>query len=202
MTVALRFGRVEAVEVLDSAAGVAARWPGAAAFAVDIPIGPGDRVGRRSELEARARLGDRRATVFLTPPAALLAVADYQSANRRAKALYGQGISRQAWGLRAAIADVAVVAASDSRWHETHPELAFQELAGRPLPPKRTAEGAAERRALLAGAGIVLPESVGGAALHDLLDAAVCAWVAHRVAVGSASSLPRDPGPGDGKIWF
>jgi predicted RNase H-like nuclease len=202
VAVALRFGRVEAAEVHPDAGSVVARWPRAAAFAVDAPIGPGETLGRRSEVEARRTLGERWASVFLTPPAALLALDDYAAANRRAKALYGQGISRQAWGLRAAILDVGAVAAADSRWHETHPELAFQELAGRALASKRSESGKAERRALLASMGIALPGSLPGAATHDVLDAGICAWVAHRIAVGSASSLPADPRPGDGKIWY
>ena len=74
-----------------------------------------------------------------------------------------------------------------------HPELSFAELAGAPLAEtKHSAAGRARRRALLAAAGIALPERVR-AAEDDLLDAAAVAWSALRIASGTARVLPDPP---------
>jgi predicted RNase H-like nuclease len=62
---------------------------------------------------------------------------------------------------------------------------------------KRTREGARLRRELLAAAGVALPVDLGvaraRAAVDDVLDAAVVAWTARRVAAGAAISLPDPP---------
>jgi predicted RNase H-like nuclease len=52
------------------------------------------------------------------------------------------------------------------------------------------------RRRLLEQAGIVLPEDLGAASVvppDDVLDAAVAAWSALRIARGEALTLPADP---------
>ena len=69
---------------------------------------------------------------------------------------------------------------------EAHPELSFAGLAGAPLRSRKsTWAGAAERRALLARAGIVLADDLGPpaeqAGVDDVLDAAVMAWTAQRL---------------------
>jgi predicted RNase H-like nuclease len=76
-----------------------------------------------------------------------------------------------------------------------HPELSFAALSGAPLTDsKHRPAGIAVRRALLEGAGIMLPHRVAGAAEHDLLDAAAVAWSARRIAAGTARVLPGPPG--------
>jgi len=82
-------------------------------------------------------------------------------------------------------------------------------LAGGPLPyPKKTWAGQALRRSLLRDAGVVLGDALGPAdrvPVDDVLDAAVAAWTARRVALGTARSLPSPPEDvGDGwpaAIW-
>jgi predicted RNase H-like nuclease len=79
-----------------------------------------------------------------------------------------------------------------------HPELSFQALAGgTPLShAKKTWRGQHLRRALLADAGIALPDELGEAdriAADDVLDAAAAAWSARRIALGTAERLPRTP---------
>jgi predicted RNase H-like nuclease len=67
-----------------------------------------------------------------------------------------------------------------------------------------------QRRRLLAGAGITVPDDLGPpgelAGVDDVLDAAVVAWTASRAARGVARSLPDPPEPGgDGlpcAIWI
>jgi predicted RNase H-like nuclease len=120
---------------------------------------------------------------------------------RRSRAIDGRGISIQAFNLLAKIAEVdaAIDPVLTEAVVEAHPESAFAELAGAPLPTtKRTAEGRAARLALLAGP---FPRSAGllaaparGAAADDVLDAAAAAWSARRWASGTALVL------GDGSL--
>jgi predicted RNase H-like nuclease len=49
------------------------------------------------------------------------------------------------------------------------------------------------RRDLLATVGILVDTSVVGAAVDDLLDAAVVSWSGRRVLSGQADSLPDPP---------
>ncbi len=65
------------------------------------------------------------------------------------------------------------------------------------------------RRALLAGAGIDLPDEpgrAGRAAPDDVLDAAAAAWSARRIASGCACSVlehpPRDGGGRPVAMWY
>jgi predicted RNase H-like nuclease len=117
-------------------------------------------------------------------------------ANRACRDLTGKGLSVQAWGLRGKIAEAeefrrrAASRLPPVQLHEVHPELSFAAMAGAPLPDsKHTPAGLAIRRSVLAGAGIILPARVAGAAEDDLLDAAAVAWSASRIASGSAAVL-------------
>ena len=81
---------------------------------------------------------------------------------------------------------------------EAHPELSFAALAGAPLATRKsTWAGAAARRSLLARAGIDVPDDLGlagaQAGVDDVLDAAVLAWTARRVAAGTARARPTPP---------
>jgi predicted RNase H-like nuclease len=82
--------------------------------------------------------------------------------------------------------------------YEIHPEVSFWALAGMPLRARKLSwTGHAERRALLEAAGIVIPTDLGRAGLvaaaDDVLDAAVAAWSAQRIASGYSRSLPNPP---------
>jgi len=116
----------------------------------------------------------------------------------------GLGLSRQAFGLFPAIRDARAWLAGrpEVRVEEVHPESSFAELAGEPLlERKKTADGAARRRALLVEVGLTLPlVAPRGAGLDDLLDAGAAAWSARRVAQGTAVRLPEDPADG-APIW-
>jgi predicted RNase H-like nuclease len=169
-----------------------------AVIGIDMPIGLADAGLRQADLLARKAAGPRWASVFVTPVRAAIDVADYQQACGVNRRLAGCGISRQAFNLREKIIQV-------DRWlrHapcpvvEVHPELSFGELAGAPLADaKSTWAGAARRRQLLAAEGIVLTGDLGLAGrqvgVDDVLDAAVVAWTALRVAAGSARRLPAE----------
>ncbi len=182
-------------------------FPQAAWVGVDMPIGLPASGVRTADLEARASAGPRRSSVFLAPPAEVLAAATYAEANLVARAVMGQGISQQSWGLRHTIAVVAAVAAADPRVIEVHPELSFAALAGAPMPAAKTTwNGQMARRAALAGAGIALPDDLGDAGVvpvADVLDAAAVAWSARRRAAGEARSFPAAASPDDRQvIWY
>jgi predicted RNase H-like nuclease len=170
------------------------RFPTAVVIGVDAPIGlPKVGVRRRADVEARLLVGARRSTVFFTPPRAALEAETYSAARAIAP-----GTSAQGWALRVAILDVDRV--SDERVREVHPEVSFAVLAGRPLAAaKRTWNGQRERLQLLAGAGIVLPDHLdaGLVAADDVIDAAVTAWTATRIARGEHITIPEDPAPGE-----
>lgn len=78
-----------------------------------------------------------------------------------------------------------------------------------PLPSKKTWNGIALRLRLLEGAGIAVGvplREVGKASADDVLDAAVAAWSAKRIAGGEAKSLPenaeRDERGRQMAIWY
>ncbi|MBW3669832.1 MAG: DUF429 domain-containing protein [Actinobacteria bacterium] len=173
---------------------------------VDIPIGT-TAIGRRAcDVAARVFVGPRRHSVFPALPTSVMDAADYAEAAARCVAVSGQGLSKQSWVLVAKTREVAALRHHVGvPVHEVHPEVSFRALAGEPLRwAKTTWNGLALRRRLLAEAGIVVPDDVGAAGAagpDDVLDAAVVAWSAARIAAGTASSLP-DP-PEDGiAIWY
>ncbi len=176
---------------------------------IDIPIGLVETGRRRVDEHARALLGPKRSSVFLTPIRALLdpaLTADYAAANAASREAGAGGISRQAWGLLPRIAEVEA-------WrhtvrvpvYETHPELSFQALNGGPLgASKKTWTGAMLRLRLLRDAGFEPPAdaAAGRAGVDDVLDACACAWSARRIALGQGQCVPAEPGPGEPTIWF
>ena len=170
------------------------RFPDANVFGVDVPVGlpePGER--RRADVEARVVVGARRSSVFFTPPRVALEARTYAAARALVPSTSAQG-----WALRKAILDVDRI--DDTRVHEVHPEVSFAVLAGSPLAfAKRTWNGQRERLRLLAGAGIELPDRLdaGVVAADDMLDAAVAAWTATRVARGEQVTFPAERAPGE-----
>jgi predicted RNase H-like nuclease len=169
-------------------------------IAIDIPIGLPDSGRRKADEQARAIVGPRRASsVFTTPVRTALEAGDYAAAVAENRRRAGQGISRQAWGLRAKLLQVDHWARQGGRRVvEVHPEVCFARLAGRQLThSKATWAGVEERRALLSGAGIILTGLLGAAGakagVDDVLDAAAAAWTAQRVAVGRALCVPDIP---------
>jgi predicted RNase H-like nuclease len=156
---------------------------GCDAFAVDMPIGLLDRGPRACDVEARRLLGPRRASVFPAPTRPMLAAASY------ADALAIAGLSKQAFNLLPKIREVD--AAMSPRLQDTvvevHPELCFSRLIGAPCRwPKRTADGRAERLAVVQPR-IDRPPS--GAAWDDVLDACALVETARRLVVGDVQRL-------------
>jgi predicted RNase H-like nuclease len=170
---------------------------------IDMPLGLLADGWRTADALARQALGGspggspgvRGASVFAIPPRPVWAAPDYATANRRCRELTGRGMSAQAWGLRTRLLEADGFRRGCAHsLREVHPELSFAALAGAPLTDsKHRPAGRTVRRALLEGAGIVLPRRVPGAAEHDLLDAAAVAWSARRIAAGTARVLPGPP---------
>ncbi len=168
---------------------------------IDMPIHPPHAGPRPADLAARAHLGRKASSVFPTPARTVLAAATYDEACTVARAIDGRAISRQAWSLRSKILEVdGWLASAPCRVHEVHPEVSFSLLAGAPIvASKRTRAGLSARRRALEQAGIRVPSDLGpvsgvaGVAADDVLDAAVVAWSARRIAAGAARSFPDPP---------
>ncbi|MEU9579926.1 DUF429 domain-containing protein [Streptomyces chilikensis] len=168
------------------------------AVAVDMPLGLVEKGWRAADLAARALLGPRRSSVFLVAPRTAWQEQDHRAAADRCQELTGSRLSRQAWALRPKLLEARECWIADGRIHEAHPEVSFRALAGGvPLPhSKKTWRGQNLRRSLLAEAGVVLPDELGEAdrvPADDVLDAAVTAWSAHRIALGTAARVPEEP---------
>jgi predicted RNase H-like nuclease len=166
-------------------------------LAVDMPIGISEAWPRQADVLARAFVGPRRNSVFMTPPRAVLEAVTVTEARDLMGRLTGQSISSQTYAIAKRILEADAVARNDARIYEIHPEVSFRELAGAPLRyAKSTWIGSHLRRQLLAQAGIRLPDDIGPAGIAgvaDVLDAAIAAWSGARVAARTASSLPDPP---------
>lgn len=193
-------GQFVAARVLPRFGEVLAEFADAEVLAVDIPIGLPVQGVRVADIEARKFLGSRRSTVFITPPRGALAAETYEEALAITRDLAGFGLSAQAYGLARKILEVDACVTVGDRIHEIHPEVSFLALAqgfgiSGPLPRKKTWNGVAVRRRLLDKVGITIPNDLreaGEVAPDDVLDAAVAAWSAMRIAGGEAKSLPED----------
>ena len=180
-------------------------------MAIDIPIGIPDHETRPADLAARKALGKKWQTVFLTPVRTAIEAHNYDEANHLAREITDAGISRQAYALRKKILEVdRWISTASCAVYEVHPELSFAHLAGAPVTAsKKTWAGAHERQRLLEEAGISLEGDLGIPGLRsgrdDVLDAAVAAWTAQRIAAGGAVHF-GDPQPIEGSdhafaIW-
>jgi predicted RNase H-like nuclease len=208
VAVTLADGRVRDVEVAARLApAVAVRGP--AAVAIDMPVGLVDGI-RDADVAARGLLPGRASSVFSTPPRAVVdgwrdgTVTSHAQATALAVATTGKGLSQQAWRLVPKIAEVDDLAADLANPPdgavtpgvtsppsvpvlEVHPEVAFTVATGAPLPRKRSWAGCNARRRVLVDLGVVLPDRFDGdelAAPDDVVDAAICAWVAAGAAMG------------------
>jgi predicted RNase H-like nuclease len=168
-------------------------------IAIDMPIGLPDNGPRRADLMAKAAIGSLSSSVFITPVRAALCAESHAEAVAVNRSLTGQGISRQAYGLRTKLFETESWACQATQQVvEVHPEVSFAILAGAPLTVRKsTWAGAERRRMLLEEAGIPLVGELGlsgfAVGVDDVLDAGVAAWSARRVAVGDATSFPDPP---------
>lgn len=168
---------------------VLAAFPAEAALAVDMPIGLPEAGFRECDLEARRLLGRFAGRVFLAPPRPCLDArtpAEFQAIHRR---LTGKGAGVPVWRIVPQMLELERLLGPGlhQRVFEAHPELAFQALAGGPLPSKHTSEGLAARRRVL---GLRIER---GPHTDDELDAMVLSLVATLFAAGRTRTLPERP---------
>lgn len=205
IAVTLTGGAVERVDVVDHIGHVLAEGP--AAVAIDMPVGAVHGGPRDADVAARRALPGRAASVFAAPPRAVVDLVARRPETTHAEAtalavqIDGRGVSQQAFRLLPRIVEVDQAVADGADVHEVHPEVAFATLAGQVLPRKRSWAGVAARRRLLAARGLELPDDFPGAdrcGPDDVLDAAVCAWVADAIATdGPLVRLPEQPSQHD-----
>ena len=211
VAVVLRPGERAEAHHLASIDVLRAAVPDVEVVAIDIPIGLPVSGRRAADLEARAALGARRSSLFITPVRESLVAATHLAATTTSVRLTGSGISQQSFALAPKIFEVeAWLHLAPCPVFEVHPELAFTVMIGAPpTASKKTWAGMIERRTALAAVGIVL-DHVGGdaskrAAVDDMLDAAAAAWSATRLLDWTARSFPDPPEVGpDGRpmaIW-
>jgi predicted RNase H-like nuclease len=175
---------------------------------VDVPIGLRDceRDERQCDREARATLGPRGSSVFPAPCRSALALTSYAAASAENHRRTGRRLSKQSFSIASRILDVEQYLrqswASGPVIREMHPEVCFWGLTARPMRhAKRTAEGAAERIAVLArhlpAAAAIVDEVTTAhrkSALRpdDVIDALVGAVTA-RLGVERLRTLPATP---------
>jgi predicted RNase H-like nuclease len=170
-----------------------------AAVAIDMPIGLPDHGRRQADMLAKAVIGPLRSSVFVTPVREALRAENHATAVATNRRIAGEGISIQAFGLKAKLFEIEAWALrSQYRVIEVHPEVSFATLAGQSLTARKsTWAGMHQRLALLDSAGIRLRDDFGSAGaacgVDDMLDAAVSAWTARRFIEGKASPLPDPP---------
>lgn len=192
---------LSAIEVLsDSSLRGLIDRSGADRVVIDMPIGLSENHHvRRCETEARKRLPGKTSSVFNSPIRAAVEAGDYTTANRINRAVTGKGIPPLSWAIVPKIREVdsVVRAAGADRIREGHPELSFAVASGAPiLAPKVSAKGAFERLACLARVGLGaevfdLGQLAQNAGFDDLLDAAIMAWSAARLARSEHLSFPE-----------
>lgn len=175
---------------------------GAAHAVIDIPLGLSETGPRACDAAARGVLRRKGSSVFPVPIRSAVAAEDYASACKISLRATGKAFSIQAWGIVPKIREANDVARTCRiSLREGHPELSFT-LANddQPLESKKSARGLFQRLKLLARLGLQpdkldltgLPD---GAAPDDVLDAAIMAWSAGRLATGKAALFPPTPTP-------
>lgn len=207
IVVILEDGRFHRAFVAATFGGVLGAVPGIAVLGVDIPIGlpePGRR--RAADELARKYVGPRWHSVFITPPSDLLRAESLKKANELAKGEGREGIAAQVYALGGAIREVQAEASRDPRIYEVHPEVSFVRAnAVEPLPwSKASWNGLRHRQRILHDVGVEIPDEipgVGQAGAPDVLDAAIVAWSASRIASGAGERLPKGRRRADA-IWY
>lgn len=180
----------------------------ASATGIDVPVGLADNDARDCDVTARQRLRPYGSRVFPAPirtVAALPPSASYAHACAVSRSVHARqkALSRQTWNILGKIREVDAMMTPQLqvRIIEVHPEVSFAALAGRPLEPKRTPAGQAERlqalRAWRRDPEEAIQRVPRPARADDALDALAAAWSAGRWLRGEAYVLPTADPPRD-----
>lgn len=184
-----------------------------AVIGVDMPIGLPDRVsgsGRGPEQAIRPFLGPRQSSVFSIPGRAAVEAPSYIEACARALETSEppKKVSKQAFFLFPRILEIDRLLQADkqlrSRVFECHPEFAFCRLNNglamrtpKKIKGKVNPAGIAERLEVLARHGFnseaLRNGPPRGAAMDDVVDAAVNLVIAERRAAGLTRVFPANP---------
>ncbi|WP_394691411.1 DUF429 domain-containing protein [Hoeflea sp.] len=184
-----------------------------AVIAVDMPIGLPDRIsgsGRGPEQAIRPFLGPRQSSVFSIPARVAVEAPNYGEACARALETSDppKKVSKQAFFLFPRILEIDRLLQADkqlrSRVFECHPEFAFSRLNNglamqtpKKIKGKVNPAGIAERLEVLARHGFDCEAFRNGpprgAAMDDVIDAAVNLVIAGRRAAGLTSTFPANP---------
>lgn len=201
------------VEIRQSFADLVSCLGAGAVIAVDMPIGLPDKIsgaGRGPEQLVRPFLGARQSSVFSIPARGAVEAQSYAEAC--AKALETSDpprkVSKQAFFLFAKILEIDALLRADTglcaRVIECHPEFSFCRLnGGVPMQAPKKIKGAvnpagiAERVGLLERYGLdgdlFAKAPPRGAAMDDLVDAAVNLVMARRHTEGRTRPFPDPP---------
>ncbi len=195
-----------AFDVIETVEELVTQPPGPLIVALDMPIGLPASGARECDRAARAHLGPRRSSVFPAPIRAAVTATRREEASEITAQVDGRRVGVQAWAIYRKIrgVDEALAASSSVRAaiREVHPEVCFWAWNGRrPMEwAKKKPEGLRERVALAEawlGEGIL--ERARGEYLKrdladdDVVDAIAGLWTAHRIADGTAETLPASP---------
>ncbi|MEO8381609.1 MAG: DUF429 domain-containing protein [Acidobacteriota bacterium] len=174
--------------------------------AIDIPIGLTEGGPRACDLAARKMLGGARASsVFPAPIRPALGAETYEAACTRSFEAQGTKLSKQSWAIYPKIRELDELLQARPEWcekvFEVHPEVSFcawNSMAAF-VEPKKSSEGAAKRRALIAAhfgenafATVRARYTKRDVGDDDVLDAFASLWTAERIHAGTARSLPGD----------
>ncbi|MEW6226588.1 MAG: DUF429 domain-containing protein [Bacillota bacterium] len=182
------------------------RFKDAVLILVDVPIGLRDRgpEERACDLEARRLLKwPRRSSVFRVPCRSAVYASTWEEASRINEELTGKRFPKQSWGIVRKIREVDEFLETHGearfRLRETHPEVCFWALAGRPMEHrKKTHAGFEERlevlRSVCPAANTIVQRALSGwrrsqVVRDDVLDALVAA-VSAKMGAGELTSLP------------
>ena len=172
---------------------------------IDMPIGLKVDAPRQLESQLRKLLGKKRSSVFPVPARPAVYAPSYEKACQLNVTALGKKLSKQSWNICAKIqqVDQYLIEHRDSRGKllESHPELAFQRLAGRELEHgKKTRSGLQERLQILGLHNAALPSLFSNVlattrradvARDDILDA-----MALMLSALNCEQLPFEPEQG------
>ena len=114
VVVALAKGKFAGAAKMATFDEVLASAPDAVSVGVDIPIGLMPEQQRVCDALAKERVGRRASSVFLMPPRKAMEAETYDEANAISRMLTEQGLSKQAYSLRAKIFEVEAAITTDS----------------------------------------------------------------------------------------